>query len=170
MTNHVILAGKQMPEGSILSWTNKQIKVEVPDDVGLFPQGPEIGAVSITTSGSQSNSDFSFLLESFLDELSFKHNGTEYEITLTGTSLGNDPGALLRSTAYEHISLNGERIPNGDVGRWSNNEIIITVPDLVTSGSITVTSNGYESNSLSFIGSSIASEVFMPLLMKNNTE
>jgi hypothetical protein len=83
-------------------------------------------------------------------------------VTLTGTSLGNDPGSLLRSTSFEHVSLSAQRIPNADVLSWSNNTITFTVPLGTPPGPVTVTSNGYESNALAFTPGS--NTLYIPML------
>jgi photosystem II stability/assembly factor-like uncharacterized protein len=162
LLNHVILAGKQMPDASVLSWSNTSIQVDVPDDPGLFPQGPEIGPVMVTAGGTDSNDDLTFQLENYLLDLQVSPAGGALTVTLTGTSLGNDPGPLFRSTSFEHVSLSAQRIPNADVLSWSNNTITFTVPLGTPPGPVTVTSNGYESNALAFTPGS--NTLYIPML------
>ena len=76
--------------------------------------------------------------------------GTYFSVTINGTSLGNDPGALLRSTSLEHVSLDGIWFLKDKVLSWSNNIITIRVAYGTPEGQITVTSNGYESNYVTF--------------------
>jgi len=168
--NHVILAGQQMPNGSILSWSDNQIEVEVPDDASLFPRGPEYGEVSVTAGGSKSNTDFSFQLENYIEDISMQVDGDEIVVDLTGTSFGDDPGGQLRSTSYEHVALSDEWLPTNDVLTWSNNTVQFTVHISTTSGLVAVTSNGFESNSVLFDNPVIEREsydVYLPLTIND---
>jgi photosystem II stability/assembly factor-like uncharacterized protein len=148
--DYVVLAGQQMPSSAIVSWSNAQIVVRVPDDTTLFPHGPVVGYVKVRANGSDSNTDLNFQLESRITDLAYQTVGDEIRITLTGTSLGKDPGGFSRSTYLEHVTLNDAWIPNADVTSWSNNSIVFVVPVGSASGWVSVTSNGYESNSLFF--------------------
>jgi hypothetical protein len=116
----------------------------------LFPHGPVVGYVKVRANGSDSNTDLNFQLESRITDLAYQTVGDEIRITLTGTSLGKDPGGFSRSTYLEHVTLNDAWIPNADVTSWSNNSIVFVVPVGSASGWVSVTSNGYESNSLFF--------------------
>jgi photosystem II stability/assembly factor-like uncharacterized protein len=162
--NHVILAGILMPDASIKSWKDTEIKVVVPDDVGLFPDGPTFGQVSVVAGGSDSNDNFTFQLENFLESLETKASAGMIEITLSGTSFGEDPGHLFRSTSYEHVSLSEVWIPNGKVTSWSNNRIVVQVPQDADTGYISVTANGYRSNALLFQSGNRF--VYLPLLSR----
>ena len=139
-----------MQDESVISWTDSQIQVSVPDDPGLFPQGPVLGLVRVRAEDSDSNDDLSFQLENYLSGITALGMGTYWSVTINGTSLGNDPGALQRSTILEHVSLDGTWVPYDQVLSWSNNAITIRVPYGTPEGQITVTSNGYESNSVTF--------------------
>jgi photosystem II stability/assembly factor-like uncharacterized protein len=163
-TNHVILAGKQMPDANVLSWSDTQITVKVPDSPSLFPDGSVVDVVSVTSGGSQSNEDYRFHLESHLDALTAERSGNIFTITLTGTGFGTDPGALFRSTSHEHISLGDDWIDNDRVLSWSNNMIVFTVDFGTRSGFVTVTVNGFKSNTA--YAAISPSEVFLPLVRK----
>jgi hypothetical protein len=147
-TNHVILAGEQMPTANVISWSNTEIQIQVPDDDSLFPLGPTQDIVSVTAGGTASNEDFLFQLENYISEIAITGDDSQgYVVTITGTGLGNDPGSYSRSTSYEHVSLDTSWIPNADVQSWNYNEIVFSVPANTPSGFVTVTSNGYKSNS-----------------------
>jgi photosystem II stability/assembly factor-like uncharacterized protein len=162
-TNHVILAGQQMPDANVLSWSNSQITVQVPNSAVLFPQGPILDFVSVTTGGNPSNADFSFQLENHLTSVSSRIGSGVITATVVGTGLGTDPGSLFRSTDYEHVTLNGAWIPNADVKSWGYNVITFTVPLTTPSGSLSVTSNGFESNALAFTS---GFKVYLPVVIK----
>jgi hypothetical protein len=168
--NHVILAGQQMPDKNILSWSNTKIEVKVPDDTNLFPFGPVYGEVSVTAAGSKSNTNLSFQLENFIENISLQVESDWIVADLTGTSFGNDPGGQLRSTSYEHVALGDDSIPSDDVLSWSNNTIKFTVPISTTSGLVAVTSNGFESNSVLFDNPGSENEsydIYLPLTIKD---
>jgi hypothetical protein len=160
-SDFIVLAGKQMPASAIVSWSNTQIVVRVPDDIVLFPRGPVEGNVYVQAGGSTSNTDLYFQLENSLSDIDLQLMGDQIRITLTGTSLGKDPGSLFRSTNYEHIALNGAWIPNSSVVSWSNNTIVFDVPVGTLPGEVAVTSNGFESNALLF--NPLSYKVFLPL-------
>ena len=170
VANHVILAGQQMPDDRVTSWSDTKIEVSIPDNPILFPQGPTLDEVSITANNSQSNNDFTFQLENYINKIATSDLGSLIQISLSGTSFGKDPGSAQRSTIYEHVRLNDEWISNADVQTWSNSLIIFTVPADSPAGRITVTSNGYESNGVSFQGSSSIKDIFLPLLMQGETQ
>jgi photosystem II stability/assembly factor-like uncharacterized protein len=161
--DYVMLAGKQMPASAIVSWSNTQIVVRVPDDTTLFPHGPEVGPVMVRASGSNSNNDLSFQLENRITEMTYEIVNDKYRITLTGTSLGKDPGGFSRGTYLDHVTLGGYWIPNASVTSWSNNSIVFEVPVNSPLGWISVTSNGFESNSLYF---SPGNKVYLPLTQR----
>lgn len=163
-SDFVVLAGKQMPTSAIVSWSNTQIVVRVPDDVTLFPRGPVEGSVYVQAGGSTSNTDLFFQLESHLSDIDYQHVGNQIRITLSGTSLGLDPGSLSRSTSYEHITLSNVWIANSNVVSWDNNSIVFDVPVGTPPGMVTVTSNGFESNAVFF--NPLSNKVFLPLLKK----
>lgn len=163
-TNHVTWAGVQLPDANVTGWSDTAITFTPPDNPALFsPQKfPLVGAVVVTAGGSQSNDDESFKIDNRLSTVSYSRGGAVITVTLTGTSLGSDPGSLWRSTAYEHVALNGSWVPNSDVKAWSNTVITFTVPSTSTGGLITVTSNGFESNALAF---SVAGyKLYLPLV------
>jgi photosystem II stability/assembly factor-like uncharacterized protein len=162
--NHVILAGEQMPDASVTSWNDTEIKVVVPDDVLLFEDGPTYGEVRVAASGSDSNDNHTFQLENYLESLETQSSAGMIEMTLNGTSFGEDPGHLFRSTTYEHVSLSGIWIPNGDVISWDNNRIVVQIPQDADTGYISVTANGYQSNALLFQSSN--RYVYLPLLSR----
>jgi hypothetical protein len=166
--HHVVLAGKQMPDNNVISWSDTLIKVVVPDNQNLFPRGPDIGEVSITRNGIESNDNLTFQLENYIDDLSLQQLGGNLLITLSGTSFGQDPKILLvggsRSTATEHVSFNGEWIEDIDVLDWSNNSISFLVPGFPMSGAISVTSNGYQSNVVDLIG--IWPKIYFPAVSR----
>lgn len=164
VSDYVVLAGTQMPASSIVSWTNTQIVIRVPDDVSLFPRGPVEGSVYVKSGGSLSNTDLYFQLESNLTAISYENVGAQIRVTLNGTSLGNDPGSLFRSTSYEHITLNSVWIANSSVESWDNNAIVFDVPIDTPPGFVTVTSNGFESNALLY--NPLSDKIFLPLLRK----
>jgi photosystem II stability/assembly factor-like uncharacterized protein len=163
-TNHVILADKQMPDANVLTWSPTQITVQVPDSVSLFPKGPEVGLVYIVAGGTESNKDFNYQLENFIQTLETQFMGTYYNVTLTGTSFGQDPGLMQRGTEYEHVSLGGLWIPYNNVTTWSNNTITFTIPISSQDGLVTVTSNGYDSNPV-YLGIG-GNKLYLPLLKK----
>lgn len=162
--NHVILAGKRMPDNSIQSWTDNTITLIVPDDPSIFEHGPEEGLVSVTIEGSPSNQNLSFQLENLITDVSLKENATGYEITVIGTSFGIDPGYLNRSTSNENIYFNGLQIDTGSVTHWDNNKIIFNTNTINLQNFVTVTSNGYKSN-VYFFGETVQN-VYLPLIIK----
>jgi hypothetical protein len=169
-TNHVILAGQQMPSANVISWSNTQIRVRVPDNPTLFPHGPTQDFVQVTAGGSTSNDDFLFQTENYISNVSVTgDDSTGYVVTITGTGLGDDPGVFSRSTYYEHVSLGNSWIINANVQSWSNNQIIFTAPGGTASGYVAVTSNGYQSNAvwatLSTSGGA-GEQILLPIVVK----
>ncbi len=119
--------------------------------------------VMVRAGGSDSNKEIGFQLENRLTNATFQTVNDKVRVTLTGTSLGNDPGGFLRSTYYEHVTLGGSWIPYASVISWSNNTIVFDVPVSTPPGSIMVTSNGYDSNTLAY---NPFGNVFLPLTQK----
>jgi hypothetical protein len=157
--NHVMLAGAQLPNSSILSWSPTQIVVRVPDDVNVYPNGPVQDIVQVFSGGTPSSDNLVFKLESTLASADLILTDTMKVITLNGTSFGEDPANLgtnsLRSTDLEHITLDGVMIDYWNVISWSNNQIVFQVPKATkTIGkNVTLTVNGYVSNSVRLPGS-----------------
>jgi photosystem II stability/assembly factor-like uncharacterized protein len=171
LNNHVIIAGAQMPEASILSWSPTQIQVMIPDDPEVFPQGPTKEYVQVVTNGSSSNNNLTYQLENRITQANIVDNGGTKTITVQGTSLGKDPGAILRSTEYEHVTLDGEQIGYGNVLSWSNNEIVIQVDGgtSLNGKTVTVTSNGYDSNTITLTEENHPENgktVYLPMIKK----
>jgi photosystem II stability/assembly factor-like uncharacterized protein len=162
--NHVVLAGIQVPEDNVVSWATDKIIVRVPDSVILFPHGPDVGDVFVVSNGFESNRDYSFQLESEITGTNIIKASSLITVTLYGTSFGNDPGSLMRSTYYEHIAYKGEWISNQNVLKWTNNEIRFRVFSDTLSGSVTVTSNGFESNSVYLVVST--KRLFAPMVLQ----
>jgi hypothetical protein len=148
--NHVILAGAPLPDASVLSWSNTQITARVPDSVVLYPDGPVLGEVSVYSNGEQGNVDFQFQLENYINQISYAVGATDVTVTLQGTSFGEDPGSLFRSTGFEHVTLNDAWIPILNVLSWDNNTIVFTTPKTTPAGFLSITSNGYESNQVAY--------------------
>jgi hypothetical protein len=165
-SHHVILAGQQMPDASVISWSNTQIRVNVPDNPGLFPKGPVSGEVKVMVNGGYSNNDFNFQLENYIKSISVEDTDSGFVVTLTGTSFGNDPGSFNRSTTYEHVSLNGTWIKYYDVTSWSNTAITFVLPESTSAGEVIVTSNGYHSNSVNFYPPGTNNMIFLPLTIR----
>jgi len=170
-TNHVTWAGVQLPDASVTSWSANQIKFVSPDNPDLFlPQKfPLLGSVTVTAGGTDSNNDFEFRIESKITSITSAPESDRLLVTLTGTSFGNDPGLLLRSTSYEHISLGGAWIPNMDVASWSNHQIQFYVDQTTPSGLVMVTSNGYESNTIAYYAPGDDTDqktVYLPMLRR----
>jgi hypothetical protein len=149
-----------MPNNTIVSWSNTQIVVQIPDSVTLFPNGPDYGYVMVRSGGSNSNTDINFQLESKLTDIAYEQVGTNIRVTLTGTSLGKDPGGFQRSTYFDHVRLGESWIANASVISWNNNTIVFEVPNSTPAGVVSVTSNGYESNTLLY---SPFNRIFLPL-------
>jgi hypothetical protein len=166
-TNHVTWANKWVPDANVLSWSNSTITFTPPDIPSLFlPQRfPLVGRISVTANGTASNDDFQFKIDSFIQSANTTRSGGVITVTLTGTSFGDDPGSLYRSTYFEHVAVDGTWIANGNVKGWSNSGITFTLPYTSTGGMVTVTSNGFESNSVSL--DIAGSRIFLPLLIKN---
>lgn len=167
--NHVTWAGVQLPDASITSWSDSEIKFTPPDNPDLFLQHkfPLVGEIIVTAGGTPSNSDLTFQIESHISTLTSVVESTRILITLTGTSFGSDPGVLYRSTSYEHVSLGGVWIPTTDVKSWNNNQIQFYVPINAVSQQVIVTSNGYESNAVMFIAKAGNTKVYLPMLQRN---
>lgn len=167
-SNHVILAGKQLPDDNVLSWSTTQITVQVPDNPTLFPEGPVVGEVKVMVNGEYSNADFDFQLENWIQNISAGATDTEITVTVTGTGFGNDPGSSLRSTSLEHVSLSGDWILSSNVTSWNNNTITFEVPTDTPPKLVTITSNGFESNSMMFYppGMGSGNTIFLPILIK----
>lgn len=169
-SHHVILAGEQLPDSNVLSWSNNSITVHVPNSVNLYPLGPTIGAVKVVANNAHSNDNLTFQLENRITDISSVEDpGTgETTVTLTGTSFGNDPGYILRSTDLEHVSLGESWIQNFDVLGWSNNQITFKIPSSTSSGYVSVTSNGYRSNEiyLSLGSGSEGKNIYLPLVVR----
>lgn len=166
--NHISWAGVQMPESAVTGWSNTQITFVPPDDPTLFePQKfPLLGDVVVTASSTSSNADYYFQMENRITGLSDVESSGRILITLTGTSFGNDPGSLFRSTSFEHISFGGIWIPYPDVVSWSNHEIRFYVAASAPSSQIVVTSNGYDSNAVTYVTETDELRVFLPMLRR----
>lgn len=166
VSNHVSWGGVQMPSSSILSWSNTQITFQPPDNPSLFTPAkfpPSVGSVVVTAAGNNSNDDYTFHMDNVITNISRVVGPSTLTVTLTGTSFGNDPGSLLRSTMYEHVSLNGAYIPNSSIVSWSNHQIVFTVPVSSPGGLVTVTSNGFESNAVVLVP---RPTVYLPLIRR----
>jgi hypothetical protein len=164
--NHVTWAGAQMPDSAVTSWADTQITFVPPDTPNLFlPQKfPLVGDVAVTAGGTPSNADFLFQIENHISTLvSAPPISGRILVTLSGTSFGNDPGSLLRSTSYEHVSLGGAWVPSADIYSWSNNQIQFYVGQNTPSSQVLVTSNGYESNPVMFIARAGSTKVYLPM-------
>jgi hypothetical protein len=169
--NHVSWAGVQMPDASVTSWSDTEITFIPPDDPDLFsPQKfPLMGVVEVTAESTPSNADFFFQIEPEIASITSKEDSGRILVTITGTSFGNDPGSLFRSTSFEHLSLSGAWIANTDVKYWSNSEIRFYVNETTSSGEVVLTSNGYESNSVTYHApgdDSDQTKVFLPMLRR----
>ena len=147
-------------------WSNTQITVQVPDSPSLFPQGPVVDVVGVQAGGFASNTDFLFQLENHINTATNLRGSNVITVTVKGTSLRNDPGSLFRSTYYEHVSLDDVWVPNSSVKAWSNNVITFVVPLSTTAGSLTITSNGFQSNALSFDPGGF--KIYLPFALKGN--
>lgn len=157
-----------IPESNILSWSNTQITFRPLDDpspfVALNVDFPLAGSIKVTANGSASNDNLTFKIEPWITNLAKMAGPGGVTITLTGTSFGNDPGSLLRSTMFEHVALNGSFVANSSVVSWSNTSIVFTVPSSTPDGSVTVTSNGFESNAVFF--TSTSNKMYLPYLRR----
>jgi photosystem II stability/assembly factor-like uncharacterized protein len=170
-TNHVILAGQQMPDASVLSWSPTAINVQVPDSLALFPRGPATDRVMVTTGGFDSNDTLSFQVENHIATVSKSVGATAITVTLTGTGFGTDPATFgdptLYNTDFEHVTLNNVMVPYVQIKSWSNNTIVFEVPTVpaLSLSSIFVTSNGYDSNAVN-IDLNVKTETFLPLVKR----
>lgn len=160
-----------MPDASVISWSNSQIRFIPPDNPNLFsPQKfPLVGLVSVTAGGTTSNADYFFQIEPRITAIASGPDSGRILVTLTGTSFGNDPGLLFRSTSYEHVSLGGIQINNSDVVSWSNSKVEFYVDTVTPSGQVVVTANGYESNPIAYYKPGDTGEqkkVYLPMLRR----
>lgn len=163
---HVVLAGKQMPASAVESWADSQITVRVPNDLSLFPHGPEEGPVYIVTGGESSNATLSFLVENYISSVSAQPQASDLLVTIQGTGFGSVDSLLLTSTDLEHISVNGERIPAGQVLSWNNTTIEFTLAGSHPGGPVTVTSNGYTSNTRTLVPPGSNKKIYLPMLRR----
>jgi len=162
--NHVTWADIQLEDSYIHSWSDTQITFQVPDDPDLFPyeKFPLIGNVMVTAGGDNSNDNYTFQLENFISGITSSYGSGEVIGTIYGTSFGRDPGNTLRSTYYEHIAHGSNWINTYDVQYWSNNIITFTTTSFVPM-TLTVTSNGFESNAVMFPD---GMQVYLPITIR----
>lgn len=162
--NHVTWADIQLEDSYIHSWSDTQITFQVPDDPTLFwpEKFPLIGEVMVTAGGDNSNSNYTFQLDDFITSIESSYESGEVIGTIYGTSFGIDPGESLRSTSYEHITHGSNWINTYDVIYWSNNLITFTTNSFIPM-TLTVTSNGFESNAVTFPE---GMQVYLPITIR----
>lgn len=162
---NVTWADKKLADSNILSWSDTQITFHVPDDPSLFEyeRFPLAGNVQVTADSKKSNDNLTFQLENYISSVDASFEGGEITGTIYGTSFGRDPGEAFRSTSYEHISLGGNWAENDEVLYWSNNVITFTTESFAPV-TLTVTSNGYESNEVMFPPGSM--QIFLPMTVR----
>jgi photosystem II stability/assembly factor-like uncharacterized protein len=163
-SHYVILAGRQMPDENVVSWDDDAITVLVPDHPTLFEKGPDSGIVMVLADSSASNQNLSFQLENRITDANINEIGSSYEITIYGTSFGNDPGFLNRSTIFENVHFNGNQLATENVIYWDNNTIVFQTNSIEEINSVMITSNGFQSNTFVFGLSS--NNIYLPLLLK----
>lgn len=163
--SNVIEGGIQLADSYIHSWSDTQITFQVPDDPSLFTpeRFPLIGNVAVTANGESSNDNLTFQLDNYISGVDAIRNSGKIIGTIYGTSFGNDPGETYRSTYYEHINLGSNWVDTFDVLFWSNNVITFTTTSF-SPVTLTVTSNGFESNSVMFPPG--AAQVFLPMTIR----
>jgi hypothetical protein len=170
--NHVEWAGVTLSTTNVLSWNDTQITFLPPDDPALFdtPVNPQkfplIGSVVVVARGTDSNDDFTFQIENYIDSITTATGSGSITVTLTGTSFGKDPGYLFRGTEYEHITLSGNPLPYTSIKLWSNKSIVFVVPWSTLSGMVSVTANGFESNQVLLNIVSAGGRVYLPVIKK----
>lgn len=163
-SNNVFIAGKQIPEASIISWSPSVITVNVPDDPILFNEGPVNDFVRVTANGSLSNQNFNFQLENHITDATIMETATGFEITVLGTTFRTDPGYLNRNSLFENVKFNGAQIALEDFISWDNNIIVFKTNAIGEVNTVKITSNGFESNEYT-IGEN-NSNVFLPLIIR----
>jgi hypothetical protein len=136
----------------------------VPDDPVMFKDGPVNDFVMVTAHDSMSNQNLDFQLENNITGATLTETVSGYEVTISGTSFGNDPGYLNRSTLFENVIFNGIQLNTADVISWDNNNIVFITNLINDQNSVIVTSNSFQSDEF-IIGESTGS-VFLPLIIK----
>ncbi len=164
-SNCVIWAGIQLDDSNILSWSNDQITFLPPDNPSLFipERFPLVGNVSVVANSNTSNDDQTFQIDNYITGVEAIRGSGIVTGTIYGTSFGIDPGEISRSTFYEHVNLGENWVETYDVLYWSNNVITFTTTSFAPV-SMTVTSNGFTSNSVLF--SPGGQQVFLPITIR----
>ncbi len=163
--NNVYWAGEKLEDADVLSWSDTQITFLPPDNPSKYwpERFPLIGNVMITAGGEDSNDNLTFQLENYITGAEAIYGSGVITGTIFGTSFGLDPGETLRSTYYEHINLGTNWVNTANVLSWSNNVITFTTTSFAPV-TMTVTSNGFSSNSIMF--PSGGSQAFLPLAIR----
>ena len=151
------------PVTNIVSWSNTQIVVTVPN-------GATTGPVVVTVNGAVSNNDVIFTIG---DGATIDHFEDSFgqvttwayvydTVTIVGSGFGADPGNGNRDTALENILLSGLIVPDNnpdsgiEVYSWSDTRIDFGIPldiggtiTLAGPNSVQVTNDGTAGNTMS---------------------
>jgi RHS repeat-associated protein len=123
-----------VPATSITSWSNTQIVATVPSAV---PEGA--GPVVVTSSSLSSNATVLFTaFNPVITNLAPPSGPPNGIVVLSGTGFGPYQGSVQFNGVAAHVFL------------WSDTSISVTVPLNATTGSVTVTVNGFPSTGVTF--------------------
>jgi IPT/TIG domain len=117
------------------SWSDISISVYV-------PAGATTGPVIVNVAGTNSNS-IVFTVTPFIASLSLSTGPVQMGFTINGTSFGAQQGT---ST----VTLGSITLPAINVISWSDSAIKVSVPAGAATGNVVVSTNGQQSNGVSF--------------------
>ena len=124
-----------VPATSITSWTNSQI-------VAAVPSNASSGPVTVVVNSIPSNTNFGFTFyDPVVTSVTPPTTQVGATVTVTGTGFGST------QALGSQVLFNGTP---GTVLNWSNTNITVGVPPNATSGPLTVTEGGINSNSVQF--------------------
>lgn len=156
----VIIAGIRPTQSSYLEWTEKKIKLKIPDDVGsgrlfvksgnkisnglLFTNKEHIPVIVSGPAGSG---------QPYLESISPEKGIVGGRVNISGVNLGAERGASQVLFSFfspdDTKNIACSELDFDYIG-WGDHEISVYVPDGATSGSVKISTDRGESNSIYF--------------------
>ncbi len=134
---HFLGVDSSQVAGEIVSWTDTEIVVTVPEDVVTSPLGVVIGSTIAFTDDDLS------ILNPIITDIDPAIGFVEQDLTVSGLRFGSDQG--------ESTVIMGTTDVTAQVSSWADDQIVLTVPAEIGRGSARVTVGGHPSNRKLFI-------------------
>jgi len=125
--------GSSVEVSSFSTWNDNTIVLTVPSDI--VP-----GTVSVDVNGVYSNTISYTTIPPTLTSISATAIAPGMQLTLTGSGFGTSPNAVFFSW--------GSSVEVTSFSTWNDNTIVLTVPNGILTGTVSVSQNGVSSNSV----------------------